>query len=181
MSQHSFEVAPSGRSKCRGCGLAIAKGEVRFGERLPNPFGDGDMVHWHHPKCACLRRPEPFLQACGGATVTQLEVGQHDINKLKLLAEQQQQHRRLCRLGTAQQASSGRARCRHCKELIAKDHWRLPLIFFEEGTYASAGFIHVQCASDYCEGADVWPVIEHFAGLLTTAERSALKVLVSAD
>ena len=44
MSEHSFEVAPSGRSKCRGCGDAIARGEVRFGERLPNPFGEGDMV-----------------------------------------------------------------------------------------------------------------------------------------
>jgi len=33
-----FESATSGRSKCRGCGEVIQRGELRFGERLPNPL-----------------------------------------------------------------------------------------------------------------------------------------------
>ena len=40
---HVIEPAASGRAKCRGCGEKIAKGKLRFGERLPNPFGDGDI------------------------------------------------------------------------------------------------------------------------------------------
>ena len=170
MSEHNFEIAPSGRSKCRGCGAAIAKGDVRFGERLPNPFGDGDMVHWHHPRCASLRRPESFLQAAGTDSAALVLT----IESLKGVAQQQLAHRRLQRLGAAERAPSGRARCRHCKDLIANDNWRLPLIFFEEGTYTSAGFIHAECADDYCEGADVWPVISHFAADLEEAQRAEL-------
>ena len=49
---HVFEPAPTGRAKCRGCGRAIAKGELRFGERLPNPFAEGEMTLWFHPLCA---------------------------------------------------------------------------------------------------------------------------------
>jgi hypothetical protein len=33
---HLFEPAPSGRAECRGCGRRIQRGELRFGERLPN-------------------------------------------------------------------------------------------------------------------------------------------------
>lgn len=40
---HVFEHAPSGRAKCRGCDAVIAKGALRFGERLPNPYGDGPI------------------------------------------------------------------------------------------------------------------------------------------
>jgi len=36
-----FEPASSGRSKCRGCVRPILRGELRFGERLPNPYADG--------------------------------------------------------------------------------------------------------------------------------------------
>ena len=42
---HTIEPAASGRTKCRGCGEPIAKGELGFGERLPHPFADdGDMT-----------------------------------------------------------------------------------------------------------------------------------------
>jgi hypothetical protein len=38
---HVFEPAASGRAKCRGCAQPIQRGELRFGERLPNPFAEG--------------------------------------------------------------------------------------------------------------------------------------------
>src|SRR5882757_6400545 len=60
---HLFESAASGRSKCRGCAQAIQRGELRFGERLPNPFAEGEMTVWFHPLCAAYKRPEPLLQA----------------------------------------------------------------------------------------------------------------------
>ena len=60
---HVFEPASSARSKCRGCGRAIAKGEIRFGERLANPFAEGEMTHWFHPLCAAYKRPEAMHEA----------------------------------------------------------------------------------------------------------------------
>jgi len=53
---HVFGAAPTGRSKCRGCGEPIAKGEVRFGESLPNPYAEGEITHWFHPLCAAYTR-----------------------------------------------------------------------------------------------------------------------------
>src|SRR6187401_2516125 len=60
---HVFQPAASGRTKCRGCGQPLAKGEIRFGERLPNAFGEGEMTHWFHPLCAAYKRPEAMLEA----------------------------------------------------------------------------------------------------------------------
>ncbi|HXK19206.1 MAG TPA: PARP-type zinc finger-containing protein, partial [Polyangiaceae bacterium] len=54
----SIQAAPSGRAKCRGCGNAIAKGELRFGETGPNAFGEGEATSWFHLACAALMRPE---------------------------------------------------------------------------------------------------------------------------
>ena len=68
---HVIEPAASGRAKCRGCGQAIAKGELRVGERLPNPFADGrDMTHWLHLVCAAYKRPQPLLDALGSTART---------------------------------------------------------------------------------------------------------------
>ena len=59
---HVIEAAVSGRAKCRGCGERIDKGDLRFGERLPNPYGDGEMTLWFHPLCAAYKRPGPLLE-----------------------------------------------------------------------------------------------------------------------
>src|SRR5881275_2471910 len=62
---HVFEPAPTGRAKCRGCGRPIEKGAVRFGERIPNPFAEGETTLWFHPLCAAYKRPESMLEALG--------------------------------------------------------------------------------------------------------------------
>ena len=59
---HTIEPAASGRAKCRGCGQKIAKDELRFGERLENPYGEGEMTLWFHLVCGVYKRPEPFLE-----------------------------------------------------------------------------------------------------------------------
>ena len=60
---HTIEPATSGRAKCRGCGQAIAKEELRFGERLPNPFADdSEMTLWFHIPCAAYKRPESLQE-----------------------------------------------------------------------------------------------------------------------
>ena len=176
MTNHVFETAPSGRSKCRSCGSKIDKDTQRFGERMPNPFGDGDMTHWHHPPCAAHRRPGPFTEAC-----RELDDEVEDKAALLDIAAHTLAHHRLQRLGVAELASSGRARCRTCRELIADKTWRLPLIFFEEGAYNSSGFIHAACARAYCETDDVWATVARFASGLTAEELAELEQATLTD
>ena len=173
---HIFETAPSGRAKCRGCGLAIGKGELRFGERLPNPFADGENVeltHWFHLACAAYRRPEAFLATVPDATV---EIDRQA--ELVHEAELGVAHRRLPRLSTAERASSGRATCRACKELIAKDTWRIALVFYEEGRFVPSGFVHVGCVPSYCETVAVMPRVRHFSPALTESEAAEIAGLL---
>ena len=99
---HVFERASSARSKCRGCGQPIAKGELRFGERLPNPFAEGEMTLWFHPACAAYKRPEPLLEALG-------ETREHvpDREKLERAARASLTHRRVPRIDGAERALGG--------------------------------------------------------------------------
>ncbi len=169
----TLEVAASGRSKCRGCGKPIAKGELRFGERLPNPFGEGEAVYWFHPLCGACMRPEPFLAALDAAAEPP-----PDAEWLRAAAVVGAAHRRLPRLARAERASSGRARCRHCRELIEKGAWRLVLQIFEEGRMGSAGFIHVACAEPYFETGAILDRIERLTSELSAADLEEIDALL---
>jgi hypothetical protein len=157
---HLLETAPTGRAKCRGCGAAIAKGDLRFGERLPNPFSDdgGEMTHWFHLWCAAFRRPEPFLE-----TVRDAAAEISDRTRMTHEAELGLAHRRAPRVSVTERASTGRATCRHCKQPILKDAWRIALLYYEDGRFAPSGFVHLSCARDYFETADLLPRIRHFS------------------
>lgn len=167
---HVFEPAASGRAKCRGCDVKIAKGELRFGERQPNAFGDGEMTLWFHPACAAFKRPAPFLEALdddeSGATVLDDE----QARALGSVAELGVEHRRLPRLHGAERSPTGRARCRSCHEGIDKGAWRLTLVYFEELRFQPSGFIHVGCAADYFETTSVIDRVQHFSRDLTAAD-----------
>lgn len=166
MTRHTFEIAVSGRSKCRSCSANIEKGSLRFGERMPNPFGDGDMTQWHHPDCAARRRPAPLIDALRSGEAQAPE----NSDALLKVAQHHESHHRLQRIGCAERAPSARARCRHCRQLIEQDAWRLPLIFFEEGTYSTSGFIHLACAVAYCETDEVAQTVQHFAAGLAGSD-----------
>lgn len=167
---HVIERAASGRSTCRGCERKIDKDELRFGEREPNIFGDGEMTLWFHPACAAYKRPEQLLQALD-ETDTELP----DVGSLRAAAELGVEHRRLPRLNGASRAPTGRARCRQCRELIQKDTWRIGLVFFEEYRFQPSGFIHAGCAGDYLGTADIMKRLRHFSPELEPAELDALK------
>lgn len=167
---HTIEPAASGRSKCRGCGKPIAKDELRLGERLPNPFADGEMTHWYHLVCAAYKRPETFLEAVAAA-----EHAIDDRETLETEAQRGIDHRRLPRINGAERAPSARARCRSCREPITKDTWRIPLVFFEEDQFNAAGFVHAGCAADYFETNDVIGRLEHFAPDLTQQDLAELR------
>src|SRR3954462_6002481 len=96
----SIQAAPTGRAKCKGCGGAIAKGELRFGETGPNSYGEGEATSWFHLACGALMRPEklrPVLEA------TSEEIADRDW--LSETARVGVEHERLPRLVRAERAS----------------------------------------------------------------------------
>jgi len=159
---HVIETAPTGRAKCRGCGARIATGELRFGERLPNPFAEGETTHWFHLDCAALKRPEPFLEALGARSEPLDGSERLDAEARRGLA----QHR-LPRIDGAERSPSGRAQCRSCREPIARDAWRIPLVFYEDGRFVPSGSVHVRCSGAYFETTDILPRVRRFARDLT--------------
>jgi len=162
---HLIEPAATGRAKCRGCGEAIAAGVLRFGETVPNAFGEGDATHWFHVDCGAFRRPEPFLQALESATVAV-----DDAERLKADATGGVERERLTRINGAERDKSGRAQCRACKATIAKGAWRIPLVFYEQERFMPSGFIHAGCAQAYFETTDVMSRLRRFAKGLTEAD-----------
>ena len=166
---HLFETAASGRAKCRGCGQAIARGELRFGERLPNPFAEGEMTLWFHPLCAAYKRPGSLLQglAEGAESLP-------DRERLERVARGSSAHRRLPRIDGAQRAPSGQAKCRSCREPIAGGAWRIRLVFFEDGRFSPGGFVHLDCRRAYFETDDVMDHVLHFSATLSDEDRADL-------
>jgi hypothetical protein len=166
---HIIEPASSGRAKCRGCDHKIAKGELRFGERQPNAFGEGEMTLWFHLMCGAYKRPEPFLEAL----TNQERVENH--NHLASIAEFGIAHRRVYRVNGAERAPSGRARCRSCKQLIEREIWRIPLVYFEEFRFEPSGFVHATCAREYFETTDLLERIKYFSPNLSGGDLDDLE------
>jgi hypothetical protein len=167
---HLFEPAASGRAKCRGCAQPIQRGELRFGERLPNPFAEGELTVWFHPACAAYKRPEPFLQALG-ETLENVP----DRDRLERAARAGLAHRRLARIDGAERSPSGQAMCRSCRQPIARGSWRIRLVFYEEGRFSPGGFVHFDCRKAYFETDDVLEQVLHFSSGLSDGEREELR------
>lgn len=167
---HLFQPAASGRAKCRGCAQAIQRGALRFGERLPNPFAEGEMTVWFHPLCAAYKRPEPFLQA-----LAQTPGKVPDAEGLERAARASVAQRRLPRIDGAERAPSGQASCRSCRQPIARGAWRIRLAFYEEGRFAPGGYVHLACRQAYFEAGDVLEQVLHFSPALSDAEREELR------
>jgi hypothetical protein len=172
---HVIEFAASGRAKCRGCDERIAKGELRFGERLPNAFGEGEATLWFHLLCAAYKRPEPFLEALARGDMPDAVAAVPNRDALRAAAELGIRHRRLPRLAGADRAPTGRARCRRCRELIDKGEWRIQLVFFEEYRFVPSGFIHAACARDYLGTADLLDRVRRFSPGLAADDLRALE------
>lgn len=153
---HVIEHAASGRAKCRGCGRAIDKGELRFGESVPNAFGDGETTLWFHLRCAAYKRPEPFLEVLRGDVPAQISDDEFGVARaLEAAAEFGIAHRRVPRVDKADRAPTGRARCRSCREMIGKGSWRIGLVFFEGYRFQPSGYVHASCAAQYFGTTDL--------------------------
>ena len=173
---HVIEHASSSRAKCRGCDEKIAKDELRFGEKAPNAFGEGEMTLWFHLPCAVYKRPEPFLELLGGVEPQEISADEMSAaHALKPAAEFGIAHRRVPRVDKVDRAPTGRATCRHCREPIAKDTWRIGLVFFEEYRFQPSGFIHAGCSAEYFGTIELRDRILHFNPALVSGELDAIE------
>jgi poly(ADP-ribose) polymerase-like protein len=166
---HVFEPAPTGRAKCRGCGRQIEKGDLRFGERIPNPYAEGETTLWFHPLCAAYKRPESMLEALGqaGADPPSKEA-------LERAARGNSAQRRLPRIDSAERAPTAQAKCRNCHEPIPRGTWRIRLVFYEEGRFSPSGFLHLGCRLAYFETGDIVDPLLHFSPDLSEEDRADL-------
>lgn len=170
---HVIERASTGRAKCRGCGSPVAKGDLRVGEAVPNLYAEADgaeSTHWYHVRCAAYRRPEAFLLAIESATEPL-----DDRDALVAAAQLGVAHPRLPRVDQASRAPSGRATCRECRTPIAKDVWRISLLFWQDGRFSPAGFVHAGCAGAYFGTTAMLDRVRHFTSALTDADAAELQ------
>jgi hypothetical protein len=173
---HIFEHAPSGRSKCRGCGRAIERAELRFGERVPNLFAEGETTLWFHPICAAYRRPQSLLDSL--QTATEAVPDQENIKRAALATLA---HPRIERIDGAEKSPSSQAKCRHCREPIEKGSWRIRIVYYEDGRFSPGGYIHLACRKDYFETDAVRDAVLQFSQALNQTERQELTSALGTD
>jgi hypothetical protein len=175
---HILERAPTGRAKCRACGAPIAAGDWRLGERLPNPYTEdegAEMTHWFHLTCAAFKRPEPFVAALESADPPPAIDGRETLEHEARLGLT---HRRLPRVDAASRAPSSRAACRACKAKIEKGTWRIGLVWYEDGRFMPAGYIHVSCVPAYLETTDIMTRLRYGSKDLTPEDVAELDVVL---
>lgn len=177
-SSGRLECAKTGRARCRACGETLARGQLRCGEQVPNPFGEGTTTYWFHPRCAAERRPESFLSAEQASP----ELSDADeLQGLRALAEFGATHPRAARLSSVGVAPSGRARCRCCRELIEKGMLRTELSIFQDGRFDPMGYLHLACLGQYVGAPLPWSRMENKCADLTEEQRELVRTQCCAD
>ena len=140
-----IEKASSGRAKCRRCGEKIEKDALRFGESVPNPFGEGDAMHWFHLACAAEKRPEKLRAA--------LEAHAEDVPEraeLEHTVEAGLKNPKLVQVKHAERSPTGRASCQECHQKIDKGALRVAIEREADvASMASTSYLHLACAPKY--------------------------------
>ena len=126
------------------------------------------MTVWFHLVCAAYKRPEPLLAAL-------VETAVPDRESLERAARASLAHRRLPRIDGAERSPGAQAKCRNCREPIARGSWRIRLVYWEEGRFAPGGFVHLECRKAYFETDDVLEQVLRFSRDLSADEREELK------
>lgn len=144
---HIVETAKSGRARCRTCGEGIQKGDVRFGEEVPNAFSEsgGTTHHWHHLRCAAKKKPSQLREALASYSGDVPDRAEID----RLIAENEPKQRPTT-FPYAERAPSARSHCGECHTVIAKGALRVALPREQEGPAlmmpATPRYYHVACS-----------------------------------
>jgi hypothetical protein len=167
---HLLEPAATGRSKCRGCGRGIERGALRFGQRIANPYGHGAATLWFQPLRAAYKRPEAVLEP-----LASVAGDVPDRAALEAAARTSASQRRRPRIDGVERAPSGQAKCRCCREAIAKGTWRIRIVYYEDGRFTPGGSVHLACRRTHFETDDVLAQALHFSPDLGPEERAELE------
>jgi ribosomal protein L37AE/L43A len=149
LAPYLIESARSSRSKCRTCRRKIEKGKLRLGILLEGPFGTGYL--WHHLTCAAKRRIDDVEAAYAQPAFEDgLEVP--PLSELQALMEKAEKAREARKEPPyVERAPSGRSKCKHCGEAIAKDALRVVLareVSFGSQVRAAPIAVHTECVSE---------------------------------
>lgn len=164
---YMLEAARSSRSKCRTCKRKIDKDKLRLGILFEGPYGTGFL--WHHLTCAAKRRIEDVEAAYeleawdAGLEVPELS----ELQKLKEKAAEEKAKRKLAPY--LELSPSGRAKCKHCDELIDKDEPRVALlreVVFGQQARAAPVNVHVRCVQAEMRAEDCVTEAEGFEDAL---------------
>lgn len=162
-----IENARSSRSKCRTCRRKIDKDTLRIGILLEGPYGTGYL--WHHLNCAAKRRFDDVAEAYKqNSWAPELQVPElAQLEKLKEVAEQKRADKK--EAPWAERAKTGRSKCKHCDEAIAKDSWRVILDrtveFFGQERRGPVN-IHPHCVAAELQSEDCPTEVEGFFDVL---------------
>ena len=172
LAQYNIELARSSRSRCRTCKRKIDKDTLRIGILLEGPYGTGYL--WHHLNCAAKRRAEDVEAAYEARAWTEgLEVPSLDsLQALREKAEKARAERK--ELPYAERDPSGRAKCKNCGEVIAKDSIRIALlreVTFGQQVRGTPINVHPGCVTAEIRAEDCTTEIEGFADALRANSR----------
>jgi hypothetical protein len=140
-----IEVAKTGRSKCRSCRQAIAKDDLRFGEEVPNQFGDGPSTQWYHLVCAAKKRTNELKEAM--AAYSGEIPNRAEVEEAMKTPDPGQKT-----FPFAEWAPTGRSKCLACSEPIEKDTLRVAVereVEVGGMARAGAGYLHPECAGEF--------------------------------
>ena len=141
-----IEPAKSNRSKCKVCRRPIPKESLRMGVLIEGPFGTGYL--WHHLKCMA-KRDFPKVEEAYAANCWDAGVEPPALDSMRGLAEVADKKKKEKKTAPyIERAPSGRARCKHCGELIEKDDFRFGMSrkveFFGQERHAVVN-VHPEC------------------------------------
>lgn len=152
LAPYVIEGARSSRSKCKTCRKKINKDVLRLGILIEGPYGIGYL--WHHLTCAAKRRLDDVeaayeREAWKEAKEPPEEVPSiEEMRKLSEEAEEKRQQRK--QIPYAEVDPSGRAKCKHCGELMEKGSLRVVLgreIEFGNQYRTMPIHVHVGCVA----------------------------------
>ncbi len=178
-----IEGARSGRAKCKTCRKVIPKDSLRLGILVEGPFGVGHM--WHHLKCAAKRQFSKVEEAYACEAWNNAKIVPEglppleELVKLKDEAEKKKVEKK--ELPHTELAPSGRARCKHCEELIEKGSPRVVIgraVEFGQQTRTTPINVHPGCVADALQAEDCSTEVDGFEDALRTNSKGLDEVVI---
>lgn len=169
LAPYVIEGARSSRSKCKTCRKKIEKGVLRLGVLIEGPYGIGYL--WHHLTCAAKRRLDDVEAAYEREAWNDAKEPPDDVptieamRKLNEEAEEKREQRK--KIPYAEIDPSGRAKCKHCGEVMEKGSLRVVLgreIEFGSQYRTMPIHVHLGCVAGEIEKVDCSSRSDGFEG-----------------